>query len=700
MLRMMGTAIAYWALCVKIAGVVASSGADSRAQRFTLGKAKADSLESEPNPPKWPASVQVFGPDDARNLTEYIANLTSDLNNRTTGHFSDRRVALLFKPGTYNVSIHVGYYVQVLGLGERASDVIFTGDRGVHCLAMDQKPAPGSLDTFWRGAENFRNEATMGMSWAVSQAAPLRRVHVKGDLRVYDEDAYASGGFAADIKVGGKFELGGQQQWVTRNAALSSSGAEGGIWNVVFVGSTQAPSTVWQNGTETGQAMTNVAAAPVVAEKPFITIDGDGKYWLQVPSVKRRYVGPSSHLGLKEAGIKSVPFADVFMAESKDTAATIQAKLDQCRNVVLTPGIYQLDHTLVLKTSGQVLLGIGMATLMAPLDGSPCIRVSSGVGDVRVAGVMLGASLITSAAKATNVSTLLEWGKHDTPDAGSPSEPGVLSDIFARVGGPDFNRSVNVDVMMRIHSGNVIGDNIWLWRADHSILGDDDPPPEKRRPEGQEYHLTELGEYPCKVGLEVFGADVTMYGLFVEHVVEDLTRWHGEGGQVYFYQSEFPYDVTQESYCSKNYSGYVIDAGVQSHEAWGIGVYSYFRDHTCMVESAIRAPETDGVRFTNIFTRYLNGNPGIRHVLNDRGETVSNSNSSMGRMPSSMSLPPPQTCPEPTASVKIVSPAAPIILSVILAVLLVLTIAYAGILKRSQGAQDPERDVQLVPGSR
>ena len=45
----------------------------------------------------------------------------------------------------------------------------------------------------------------------------------------------------------------------------------------------------------------------------------------------------------------------------------------------------------------------------------------------------------------------------------------------------------------------------------------------------------------------VDGDDVTTYGLAVEHTLEDLTVWNGEGGQVYFYQSELPYDVDQVS---------------------------------------------------------------------------------------------------------------------------------------------------------
>lgn len=91
---------------------------------------------AEPNPPEWPETVYVYGPEDLdlgkRNLTEEIAELLSRLNNVSTGHYSDERKALLFKPGSYDVEVEVGYYVQVLGLGRDPKDVAFTSRPQVH----------------------------------------------------------------------------------------------------------------------------------------------------------------------------------------------------------------------------------------------------------------------------------------------------------------------------------------------------------------------------------------------------------------------------------------------------------------------------------------------------------------------------------------------------------------------------------------
>ena len=152
------------------------------------------SSASEPNPPTWPDSVHVFGPNDATDaaakmLAAYSVNGGHSPSNH--GQFSSARYAFMFKPGKYDVDAPVGYYTTVHGLGETPSDVTFISPRGVYSEEQDYNIG-GALSTFWRGAENFRSEATQnwqvgtGMMWAVSQAAPLRRVDVANDLLLFE----------------------------------------------------------------------------------------------------------------------------------------------------------------------------------------------------------------------------------------------------------------------------------------------------------------------------------------------------------------------------------------------------------------------------------------------------------------------------------------------------------------------------------
>ena len=152
--------------------------------------------ESQPNPPEWPGSVFIFDPSTP-DLQEEVLRATEGLRDRS-GHFSAKRVALLFKPGTYNLDVEVGYYTHVAGLGRAAEEVVFTGEgnkSGVFCRAADPEKA-GSLDTFWRSAENFRHSASLpesggspGMMWAVSQGTqhyprhlPVLIKHISGTL--------------------------------------------------------------------------------------------------------------------------------------------------------------------------------------------------------------------------------------------------------------------------------------------------------------------------------------------------------------------------------------------------------------------------------------------------------------------------------------------------------------------------------------
>lgn len=66
-----------------------------------------------------------------------------------------------------------------------------------------------------------------------------------------------------------------------------------------------------------------------------------------------------------------------------------------------------------------------MATLKS-MHGNACIEVGDHIG-VRIAGVVL------EPGSNTPGENLLKWGTNAS--SGSASEPGVMSDVFARVGG-------------------------------------------------------------------------------------------------------------------------------------------------------------------------------------------------------------------------------------------------------------------------
>merc|ERR1712232_408826 len=287
---------------------------------------------------------------------------------------------------------------------------------------------------------------------------------------------------------------------------------------------------------------------------------------------------------------------------SRDTAATINAKLALGLNVVLAHGVYNLDDALELNSDNQVLLGLGLATLVAT-GGKPAVKV--GASGCRVAGVLLQAGTQLS-------STLLQWGA-----PGGTKKGGVMSDVYARVGGPATPSPVSATSMLEINMDEVILDNAWLWRADHVEGG----------------VLVKNSDNPCQVAAIVNGADVTTYGLKTEHCLTDQVQWNGERGKTIFFQSEMPYDVTQANFGDKGYSGYRVADHVQDHQAYGVGVYHYFRDHAVTVPSGIVAPPHLESSFVNPLTVYLNGLGSVLHIVNDRGNPAGPNSKKAGANP-------------------------------------------------------------------
>jgi len=174
-----------------------------------------------------------------------------------------------------------------------------------------------------------------------------------------------------------------------------------------------------------------------------------------------------------------------------------------------------------------------------------------------------------------------------------------------RVGGPVASGR-QAESMLKINNGHVIGDNLWLWRADHTVDG---------------VGIVDSNN-PVKNGAIINGDDVTMYGLMCEHTLEDLVQWNGESGRTYFMQSELPYDV-DESYGTKGFVGYRVNDKVQEHLAYGIGIYHFFRDYPVVVESAISVPAHLESSFVSPLSVYLNGKGTIKHVLNQLGSESS-----------------------------------------------------------------------------
>jgi len=155
-----------------------------------------------------------------------------------SNQFGLQRYVLAFKPGTYNgLNIQVGFYTSVLGLGQNPQDTRINGD-----ITVDAGWLQGNAtQNFWRSVENLSLYPVSGADrWAVSQAAPFRRMDIHGDLNLAPNGyGWASGGYIADSRISGTEGQYSQQQWFTRNSTIGSN--SNAVWNQTFVGVQGAP---------------------------------------------------------------------------------------------------------------------------------------------------------------------------------------------------------------------------------------------------------------------------------------------------------------------------------------------------------------------------------------------------------------------------------------------------------------------------
>lgn len=200
-----------------------------------------------------------------------------------SAQFGSGRYQFLFKPGTYNgLNAQIGFYTSISGLGLSPDDTTINGD-----VTVDAGWFGGNAtQNFWRSAENLALNPVNGTDrWAVSQAAPFRRMHVKGGLNLApDGFGWASGGYIADSKIDGQIGNYSQQQWYTRDSSIG--GWSNAVWNQVFSGTQGAPAQSYPN-----PPYTTLDTTPVSREKPFLYLDGT-EYKVFVPAKRTAAAAP------------------------------------------------------------------------------------------------------------------------------------------------------------------------------------------------------------------------------------------------------------------------------------------------------------------------------------------------------------------------------------------------------------------------
>jgi len=543
-------------------------------------------VSNEKPAPDFGPNVLIFDPTMPMETIQEKCDTV--FNQQERSQFGVNRYAFFFKPGNYSVDVNVGYYTHVIGLGMVPDDAVITG-----AVRAEGDWFRGNVThNFWRACENLAVIPAENNTnrWAVSQAAPFRRMHIKGNLVLHD-GGWASGGFISDSKIDGRINSGSQQQWYSRNSEFGEW--KGNNWNMVFQGIINSPGGMWPDS-----AFTIIERTPVIRGKPFLYIDGSGEYHVFVPALVKDTHGNSWAAGKPEG--ESIPIGQFYIVlEGKDTAESINAALKQNKNLLFTPGLYYLSRSIEITRPGTIVLGLGIPTLI-PKNGTPAMEISD-VNGVKIAGILFDAG-------AEESPTLLQVGEEGSTKDHSRN-PTVLHDIFCRVGGMTAGTAA---ASLTINSNNVIGDHFWIWRADHGS--------------GVGWDVNK-----AKNGVIVNGNDVIIYALFVEHYQEYQTLWNGNGGRCYFYQCELPYDPPNQSSWQhdgvKGWAGYKVSDSVQTHEAWGLGVYAFLRHTGVDCSNAIEVPEVPGIRMHHMVAMsFSRGGGEISFVINGVGESANRSN--------------------------------------------------------------------------
>ena len=538
--------------------------------------------------------MNVYGPATPIATIQADVDAAFDEQLRSpSAQFGGQRNVFLFKPGTYGrLWANVGFYTHVAGLGRNPDDVTIQGAVNVDS-GWNYGDESNATQNFWRSAENLAIEPEGGQNrWAVSQAAPMRRVHVRGDLTLAPSNqdfgqGYASGGYLADSKVDGVVSSGSQQQWYTRDSSIGRW--DGGVWNMVYSGVQGAPANAFPSPPHT-----TLATTPITREKPYLYLDDAGLYRVFVPALRQDTSGTS----WPNTPGTSIPMREFYVVRPGDAASRINQALGEGLNLFFLPGTYELDETLRVTRPDTVVTGIGFPTLV-PQGGITALDVAD------VPGVKV--SSLTFDAGTTISPTLVTVGRSGQ-HVDHASNPISLQDLFFRIGSSIQGSATTT---LAVHADDTIIDHVWAWRADHGGAA------------------TGWNVNRGDTGLLVTGDDVLATGLFVEHYQKYEVIWNGERGRTIFFQNEKPYDVPDQaswqSPTGRGWAAYKVGDSVTSHQLWGGGSYCFFNiNPSVQLDRSFEVPQRPGVVLRSVLTVSLGDVGTINSVVNGVGGAVPN----------------------------------------------------------------------------
>ena len=294
-----------------------------------------------------PVHVRRHHPEPARHGLQPSRRPTSS---------APQRYALLFKPGTYSGQRQ--HRLLHLDLGPRAEP----RRRAASTVTSPSTRAGSSgnaTQNFWRSAENLSVTPSGGTNrWAVSQAAPFRRMHIHGDLNLAPNGyGWASGGYIADI------------QGRRRGRPVLAAAVVHPRQPDRQLGQRRVEHGVLRRPGRPGARASRTRRTPrwppprSRREKPYLYVDGAGNYRVFVPALRTNARG--HHLGRRRDARHLAPAEPVLRRQARRHAPPPSTpRWPRACNLLFTPGIYHLNQTINVTRANTVVLGLGYATII------------------------------------------------------------------------------------------------------------------------------------------------------------------------------------------------------------------------------------------------------------------------------------------------------------------------------------------------
>ena len=540
----------------------------------------ADARRRRPRPERASSST--------RPRPDIQAKLDEVFRQQESAQFGTGRYALLFKPGTYNgLNAQIGFYTSIAGLGLQPDDTTINGD-----VTVDAGWFNGNAtQNFWRSAENLALNPVNGTNrWAVSQAAPFRRMHVKGGLNLApDGYGWASGGYIADSKIDGQVGPYSQQQWYTRDSSVG--GWVNGVWNMTFSGVEGAPGAAASRTRRTPRS----TPPPISREKPFLYLDGNDVQGLRPGEADQRPRRRPGATARRRAA--RIPLNQFYVVKpGADRGDHQRRRSPRACTCSSRPASTTSTRPINVNRADTVVLGLGLATII-PDNGVTAMKVAD-VDGVKLAGFLIDAGPVNSADAAGGRPA----GRLRRPLRQPDHRPGRVRPHRRRGprqghhqhGGQQRRRDhrPHLDLARRPRRGRRLGDQPGRLRR----------PRQRRR---------RAGHRACSSSTST------------------STTWSGTASAAARSSSRTRRRTTHPTRPPSRTAPPRATRPTRSttrsttHEGWGLGSYCYYNvDPTIVQDHGFKAPVKPGVKFHGLLVVSLGGKGQYEHVINSTGAST------------------------------------------------------------------------------